>query len=151
MGMRFVLMALMGLICIADAEARDGKTPARRFGIDADLKTYPQAKPRETLASVLKAIDAKRIDYLLAQLADPTWVEKRVQRYGGKFAVLVEETTAKLVGDPQPAKQLHRLLDEGEWSIGDAEASVRLKGSEQVVFLHKAGGRWFMENRMRLK
>ena len=38
--------------------------PPPRYAIDADLDTYPQATPKDALRSVLKAIDAQRIDYL---------------------------------------------------------------------------------------
>jgi hypothetical protein len=146
-GMRGVGSLLIGLVCVAAAAAVDNKEVARRYSIDPDLKTYPQATPKEALASVLKAIEAKRIDYLLAQLADPTWVDDRVRRYGGKFATLVEETTGKLIGDPRPAKQLRHLLEQGTWDVRDTQASVRLKGGEHDVFLRKSGERWFMENR----
>jgi hypothetical protein len=42
---------------------------------------------------------------------------------------------------------LRRLLDKGQWSMGDSQASVQLKGDEQLVYLRKVRGRWFMENK----
>jgi hypothetical protein len=148
-GMRVGLGVLFVLSYVAGAPGQDDKdSPAKRYEIGADLKTYPQAGPKETLASVLKAIEAKRADYLLAHLADPEWVDRRVQRYGGKFGMLVEESTAKLVADPGPAKRLRQFQKDGEWEIGDTSASVRLKEAEdQAVFFRKQDGRWFIENR----
>jgi hypothetical protein len=138
---------LIGLVCVVGAADKEKRATDKRYGIQADLKAYPQATPKEALASVLKAIDAKRIDYLLAQLADPDWVDKRVKGNGGSFTEVVEETTAQLIGDPGPAKLLRRFLKDGTWNVGDTRASVRLKDVEERVYLHKVDGRWFLENR----
>jgi hypothetical protein len=121
---------------------------APRQGIDPDLKTYPQATPKETLASVVKAIEGKRVDYLLAHLADPEWVDQRLKDTGGKLNELRQETTARLVDDPGAARQLQRLLKEGEWETDTSTASAHLKeGADRWVFLRKSNGRWFLENR----
>ena len=59
--MRVIVVVLL----IAGAVAQDSKDApaAKRHGIEADLKTYPQATPKEALASVLKAIEGKRFDW----------------------------------------------------------------------------------------
>ena len=84
--------ALLGLVGLLAG----GKEPAPRYAITADLKSFRQGTPKETLAAVLKAADLKRFDYLLAHLADPAWVDGRVEQYAGGFAELVKETSAKL-------------------------------------------------------
>src|SRR5438552_17204398 len=77
--MRFGIVLLVGLMTFGVGE------PAARYGIAPDLKTFPQATAKEALASVLKAVEAKRFDYLVAQLADPEFVDDRVKRlYAGK-------------------------------------------------------------------
>jgi hypothetical protein len=122
--------------------------PAARYGVEADLKTYPQGTPKETLASVLKAIDTKRIDYLLAHLADPQFVDRRVKENGGRFDVLLDETKAKLLDDPGAAKQLRKFLSDGEWKVEENNATVKLKDvPDRAVYLRKLGDRWFLENR----
>ena len=88
--MRIVSAALIFLISSA-ALADDA--PAKRFGVEPDLKTFPQATPKETLASVLKAIEGKRADYIVAHLADPEFVDRRVKETG--HDELLSETTAK--------------------------------------------------------
>jgi hypothetical protein len=98
-----------------------------RHGLNADTKTYPQATPKETLASVLKAIDDKKSDYLAAHLADPDWVDKRLKEEALKFPEFVEGVKAKLITDPGPAKLLKRFLTEGEWEVKDDKAIVTLK------------------------
>ena len=83
--MRIDRALLLGLLILAlPAQAARA---APRYGIDADLKSYPQGTPKEALASVLKAIDGKRFDYLVAQLADPTFIDDRIKRvHGGRVA-----------------------------------------------------------------
>jgi hypothetical protein len=147
--MRTVLAVLVGVTCGTAVVARGaGETaPEKRYGIEADLKTYPQATPKDALASVLKAIEHKRIDYLVAQLADPEFVDRRVKDTGGKFDDLVKEARARLVDDPGPARQLQRFLNEGEWDVKDDRASVRLKeGAERWGYFRKQDGRWYLEN-----
>jgi len=123
----------------------------RRYAIPANLRLYPQSTPKEALASVLTAIDNKRIDYLLAQLTDPAFVDRRVKNlYGGDFAELVRETTAKLANEPGTAKELGRFLKEGEWEVNDTSASARLKDvKDRQVFLRKVDDRWYLENRQK--
>jgi hypothetical protein len=127
------------------------ETAPRRYGIEANLRDYPQESPKETLASVLRAIDRRRINYLLAQLADPAFVDKRVKEvYGNDFEELVRETTHKLSDNPAEVKQLARFLKDGEWEGGDTTASVKLKDvKDRQVFFHKIGPRWYLENRQK--
>lgn len=136
-------MALLGILFVVAAVQAD-----KRYDIESDLKTYPQGTPKEALASVLKALEGKRVDYLLAHLADPQFVDQRVKENGGSFKELVKEATGKLVDDPSALKQLRRFLSDGEWKTEENSATVQLKdaGGRQV-FLRKIGGRWFMENR----
>jgi hypothetical protein len=142
-----ILVGLTGLSAGLGARVEGTPAPpARRYGISADLETYPQGTPKQALASALKAVAAKRLDYLVAHLADPTFVDDRVKRlYGGRFAEQVEDTRARL--DPVAVKQLRRFLDGGEWAVGKAEAVARLKGvKERCVRFRLQGGRWFLEH-----
>jgi hypothetical protein len=118
-----------------------------RYGIAPDLKAYPQASPKEALASALKAADAGRFDYLAAQLADPAWVDERVRRlYGGRFEGQVEDTRARL--DLPTLKLLRRFLTEGAWSEDQGTASARLKDVPgRRVYLRRLGDRWYLEHR----
>jgi hypothetical protein len=125
----------------------------QRYGIETNLEDYPQAAPKAALESVIKAIENKKIDYLLAQLADPTWVDNRVKTiHDGKFEGLVKETSDKLTKDPTAIKELRRILKEGEWKEEDTAASACLKDAKDAcVFLRKIEGRWFLEDRKMAK
>ncbi|HEY7312703.1 MAG TPA: hypothetical protein VH643_25280 [Gemmataceae bacterium] len=118
---------------------------ATRYGIAPDPKMYPQGTAKETLASVLKAVEAKRVDYVVAQLADPSFVDDRVKRlYAGRFEEQVEDTRARL--DPLTIKQLQRFLKNGDWQEDGDRVMVRLKDNERRLYFKKDDGRWFMEH-----
>jgi hypothetical protein len=123
------------------------RADAPRYGIAPDPKAYPQATPQEALASVLKAVEAKRFDYLAAQLADPTFVDDRVNRlFGGRFEMQVEETANQF--SPAAAKLFGRFLKDGEWMTEKDTASVRLKDvKDRAVYFRRIGERWYLENR----
>lgn len=127
-------------------KAPAAKAPARRYGIEPDLETYPQNSPKDVLASALKAIDRGRVDYLLAQLADPTWVDNRIATVDGKFEALVQETSHKLAEDRTAVKELRRLIREGQWEEGEGVATARLKDSERLARFRQLDGRWFFQN-----
>lgn len=118
-----------------------------RYGVEADVKKYPQATPREALASVLKAVGAKDFRYLAAHLADPEFIDGRVKGvYAGKFSEQVDDTASRL--DALVVKQLSRLAKDGKWAVGKSEATVtseELPG-KAARFIEK-GGRWFMLHR----
>ncbi len=138
---------LFGLACAVGLFAAEGESkPPARYGIEPDLKTYPQEAPKEALASVLKAANAGKFDYLAAQLADPSFIDDRVKSlFGGRFEEQVKDVRARL--DPFALKELHRFLSDGEWTVGDAEASVRLKDvSDRIVAFRKIDGRWYLEH-----
>src|SRR5690349_21732166 len=98
-----VSLVLLGLLSLSAAV----RAADERYGLALDTKAYPQATPKEALASMLKAIDEKKFDYLAAQLADPGFVDERVKKvYGGKFEEQVRDTQARL--DPATVKQLRR-------------------------------------------
>jgi hypothetical protein len=123
----------------------------RRYAIQPNLEKYPQGTPKETLASVIAAIEERRIDYLLAQLADPDFVDGRVKDvYKGQFDELVAETKRKLADNPDTLKELQRFLKEGEWDSVENTASASLKDvKDRKVFMKKIGKRWYLENKQK--
>jgi hypothetical protein len=141
-----LLAGVAGTVLLAvSATPANGREPAARYRVAADLKTYPQDTAKEAFAAVLKAIENKRIDYLLAQLADPDWVDGRVKAYADGFEELVKETTAKL--DPPAVKRLGRFLKDGEFETLDSTVVVRLKDvKDRVVRLRRADGRWYLQS-----
>src|SRR4051794_39337070 len=127
--MRRIVALLTALVVVTGVAAQEPKPekPAIRFGVEPELERYPQTTPKDTLRSVLKAINDARVDYLLAQLTDPAFVDLRVQERGGKFDKVVEETKALYAADPEKVRTLRRFLVDGEFEeMGDA-AAIKLK------------------------
>jgi len=147
MNMRIKVGAILGFFIAlnAAADAQEQAASATRYGIAPDLKTYPQGTAKETLASVLKAIESKRVDYLTAQLADPAFVDDRVKRlYGGHFEEQVEDTRSRL--DSLTVRLLQRFLKDGDWREDKDRVTVRLKDNARRLYFKKDNGRWFMEH-----
>ncbi len=133
----FVAGFILCVLVAADA-------PARRYNVEVDLKTFPQGTPQETLGSILKAVEMRRADYILAQLADPQFVDRRVKETS--YEALLAEATAKLVDDPGAVKQLRAFLKDGKWDVEEGTASVSLKEtSDRSVSFCRADGRWFIK------
>jgi hypothetical protein len=146
--MRTALVLLIGWACLTAAATGQDKKGGARYGVDPNGDQFPQKTAKETLDSVIKAIQLKRIDYLLAQLTDPAWVDKEVKdTHGGKFEELIKTTTTKLIDDPETVQQFRRYAKDGEWEDGEEAASVKLKDTKDRVFFKKVGDRWFLENR----
>jgi hypothetical protein len=163
--MRVMAMVALVLIVIAraDGQAGDKGKTIRRFGFDLDTKNYPQGNPKDALASVVKAIGDNRIDYLLAFLADPDFVDKHVAKYANQldpslkpaskvnagFDRLVKETTENFLDDPSKVKDLKRFLADGEWVDQDklAVASLRNLKARSVFMKRLADERWVLQDR----
>lgn len=122
------------------------ETPVR-YGVAPDAKAYPQATAKEALSSVVAAVKSRRIDYIVAHLADPTFIDERVKTvHGGQFTGQVSDTTTRL---EEPAAQLlARFHKEGKWTIDRDRATVELEDvPDRVVRLLQVGGAWYLVNR----
>ena len=135
------------LACHTTSAAGQPSAGGTRYGIAPDSKSFPQSTAKEALASVIKAVDEKKFDYLVAQLADPTFVDDRVKRiYGGKFAEQVQDTRGRL--DLPTVKLLKRFLKDGKWTIDSSSARVQLDDvKDKSVCLVQKDGRWHLEHR----
>ena len=148
-------------LCSATAAQEKKNKPGHRFGFDVDETTYPQKTPTEAMASIAKVLDRKRVDFLLAQLADPTYVDYWVDEYkveftqgkeeGKRFLAfdrLTRETIAYYENDPLIVKDLRVFAKDAKWS---EEEGVAVGTVETIparkVFLKKVGDRWFLENK----
>ncbi len=155
------MIALLALGAFSDAQDEVKKKPAVRFGFEIDEVTYPQQSARDALKSIVVAIDRKRVDYMLAQLVDPAYVDYWVEQYKRDFVLgkeegkrllafdrLTKETNQYFQSDPLIVKELRvfakdaKWADEGEGAVGTVEAIPARK-----VFMKKIGERWFLENR----
>ena len=155
------ILALILMSAMTPAQDEVKKKPLMRFGFDVDEVTYPQQNAKDAMKSIVTAIDRRRVDYMLAQLADPAYVDYWVDRYKQDFPLgkdegkrllafdrLTRETNQYFQNDPLIVKDLRvfakeaKWAEEGEIAVGVVEAIPARK-----VYLKKIGERWFLENR----
>lgn len=146
--MRLVVAVLLCWIGAAEMSAQVPNKLDKRYNVEVDKDTFSQRTPKQALESLLQAIQLKKLNYAVAQLVDPAWVDQRVKEvHGGEFAAMVKEVGTHLIDDPDTAKTLRRFVKDGEWTEEEGKATAKLKGSREQVFLQKLEGRWFLENR----
>jgi hypothetical protein len=146
--MRWTLIVLAGLVLQGDAFGQQPPVLNPRYSYEFDTDGYPQNTPKETLASVLKAIDQKKVDYLLAHLADPVFVDSRVADvHKGSFPAMVQETIDKLRDDPESIAMLRRFLKEGEFDAQEMEGRATIKGVKDRLYFKRYETRWFLDNK----
>lgn len=142
---------LLGATGRRPAAAQEAEKPVPvRFGITADTEVYPQATAKQALASVIKAVERRRFDYLLAHLADPAFVDARMKAYpgAGAFDAVVKEVVEKIAADPTTVDDLRAFLRQGTWEEADGTATVKLDAAKgRTVVLKKLDDRWVLDNR----
>jgi hypothetical protein len=156
------LVGMAVIVCSLPVAAQDETAPklAKRYGYSFEPSLFAQKTPQEAMQSIIKALDGKKIDYLLAHLADPKFVDDRVAEYmslqKGKedarivfaFERLVRETATHFQEDPLLVKELRQYVKDAEWDVQETSAVGTLKSvSPRRVFLRKLEDRWFLENR----
>lgn len=162
--MRFTLflvaLAVFSLTAAAQDEVKVKKMP-RRFGFDVDETTFPQQAPAEAMKSIGIALDRKKVDYLLAHMIDPKYVDYWVDRYKAVYPMgndegrrllafdrLVRETSQYYQDDPLLLRELRVFAKDAEWTENDDLATgVVKKIAARKVYLRKIGDRWFLKNR----
>ena len=156
-----ILILTLSCLCSTAQDEKEKKKPPRRFGFDVDEITFPQQKPEDAMQSIAKAVDRKKIDYLLAHMVDPLHVDYWVDRYKESFTQgsdegkrllafdrLVRERTDYLQNDPLIARDLRIFAREAKWEVTeDLAIGTTEKVPARKVFLRKLGERWFLDNK----
>lgn len=156
-----LMIALCGILALGQEEGKKKPASTRRFGFDVDEVLYPQKSPADAMKSIVTAYDRKRVDYLLAQLADPAYVDYWVERYKRDFTLgkeegkkllafdrLTRETNQYFQNDPLIVKDLRVFAKEAKWTEeGDLATGTVEAIPARKVYLKKIGERWFLENR----
>jgi hypothetical protein len=156
-------LVLIGLTLPAVAQ-EEGPAPdrlAQRYGMQVNPLSYPQKTPEEALKAVVRALEKKSMEYLLAQLADPKFVDGRIAEYRqaiptgseqGKiflaFDRLQRETEDHFFADPQLLRELRILARDAKWDTTENQATGAAEAIPgHKVYLRRIGERWFLENR----
>ena len=158
-----MLVAVCLLVGVRES-AGGGEKLVLRYRIPANYDKYPQNKPDIGLKSAVKAIELGQIDYLLAHLADPVFVDKRVQEYRAQikedikdegktflaFDRLVNETRDHFKADPGAVRELQQFARLGTWETRDNVAEAQLASvPARRVFMKKIEQLWYLEDRQK--
>lgn len=140
------------LFMLVNCAYNPGPLPAQavkeigRFGIALDEASFPQNSPENLRKSLLKALDLDKIEYLLAHLADPLFIDKNIKEvHEGNFAKQVAETREKLKkGLKSP---LESLLKDGKLEVTAKSASLKDSTLKDFALSMKLeNNKWYMEN-----
>ena len=159
--MLLALVSLCAVAIAADEPKKKAPLPVRRFGFDVDEETFSQQSPEKTMQSIARALDRKKVDYLLAHIADPNHVDYWVDRYKvdftqgseeGKrllaFERLVTETNLYYANDPLIIRDLRIFVKDAKWAEeGNSAVGTVESIPARKVYLRKIGERWFLENK----
>jgi hypothetical protein len=114
-----------------------------RYGQEVDLKLYPQGTPQEAIGSVIKAMKAADITYMLAHLVSPAEVDRKLKGDLEAFRKLA------LTATPEKTKgmvtELQKLIEDGTWTMRRDFCWASLDGKRDLT-LERIGKRWFMHN-----
>lgn len=89
---RFISLFCFAMLVSASA-AQD--KPTSRFGILINDELYKQKTPKDTLNSVIQALERERFDYLAAHLLEPSFVNSRMQTFTPYFEKVAAEQISK--------------------------------------------------------
>lgn len=138
----------LALVCLFGSLVAAQDQPRVRFTVTPDLDNYPQATPKEAFASVIRAINRERYDYLVAHLMEPDFVDQRLLTAKITAEQFTKEVKENFAADPELLRGLKRFEAEGELVEQGASAVVQLKDvKDRKVYFKKIGERWFIENR----
>src|SRR5262245_21457248 len=160
-GGTIVALILLAGLSTAQDDAKKKPQEPPRFGFLMDEELYPQRMPADAMRAVVTAIDRRRVDYLLAHLVDPVYVDYWVNEYKKDFTLgsdegrrllaferLARETNLYCQNDPLIIKDLRVFAREAKWTDeGDTSVGVVESIPARKVFMKKFGERWFLENR----
>jgi hypothetical protein len=116
--MRKILGVAVLLLATAISVAQQPAPPTPRYGVPPRLDTYPQATPKEALASAIQAISRGKTDYLAAHLIEPKFIDAQAAERGRLLEPAVErELRARREtqwNGPNPPPRAERLPIEPE-------------------------------------
>jgi hypothetical protein len=150
---------LVALVLITATASGQDVTKEKRYEVEEDIVKYPQQTPQQAMNSVAKTLSEGRLDYLLAHLVDPLFVDAKIQLIKSKlkgppkavemvaFDKLIQEIKGHFLRDPMIVEEMSRYAKEGIWEMKDNQANARLPDvlSRRVYFI-QVKGRWYLQN-----
>src|SRR5262245_48780932 len=167
-------LALTAVLLVAvPALAQNKPNYPPRFGIAAETEIFTQDSPKQLLASLDKAFNRKRLDYVLAHLLEPGYgdaklaesyrqkfgrtldddreltIEQRDARAKEALQLFIAEVNSHMASEPKKTLRFFRLLKEGTVEEAGTTAKVSLKDAPTMILtLRQVDGRCYMDNNL---
>ncbi|MEZ6139054.1 MAG: hypothetical protein R3B84_00650 [Zavarzinella sp.] len=103
--MRYAFIAILCLPLFSMAQTNR----TTRYGVLFNPDTYSQKTPKDTLESVLTAMENKRLDYLAAQLMLPTFVDARLQETYASYEEIAYQQLGEAAQRGNAEERLRRV------------------------------------------
>ena len=124
--------------------------PPPRYGIDADLDALPARLAQGRPGVRPQGDRRRRFDYVVAQLADPDFVDKQVAGRRRQVRWVRRPMTDRLTDDPEPSGNCGGSRRKANSNVtGDAAIVSHKDVKGRQVYLRKIGSRWFLEDRQK--
>jgi hypothetical protein len=104
------VLAAAGLAATQPPPPKGPEGPVVRYGVPYRPKSYPQATPKQALASVIEAAEKNEFPYLVAHLVEPNLIDARVNARAKQFEGIVEDELGRLRESQRP--NLDRIAPE---------------------------------------
>ena len=88
-------LGAVGLVNAQPPPPKEATIPVR-FGLPYRSKTFPQNTPKQTLESVVQAVEKADVSYIVANLLDPTFVDARLAERARQLEPVVEAELLQL-------------------------------------------------------
>lgn len=144
--MMIVLFMMVNLATIQNHIQAQAVKESGRYGIAVDDAAFPQNTPENLRKSLLKALESDKIDYMLAHLAHPAFIEKNVREvHEGDFSKQVSETKEKLKNGLKTP--LETLLKTGKLESSEKAGTIKDPALKDfVIHMKLENNKWYMEN-----
>jgi len=93
--MRLIVSFGLVLAVTPFAFAQQAAKDEHRFGISLNTDFYPQDSPKNTMTSLIRALDKERYDYIVAHLLNPAYVDEQLRASAPPFENEAREHVAR--------------------------------------------------------
>jgi hypothetical protein len=137
----FMIALLLGTLSVLAAD-----------GPALDLQKYPQNTPKDTLSSIISALENRDFQYWIAQLIAPEDAKKLAEKYGSIEKAAAANADEKYMARvANQCETMKKMLEDNKTSEGEENGVkwVRYHYDKKILQLEKqADGRWCMNPRV---
>ena len=135
--MRGAFLGLMLTTAVASGQPQPVELPPERYGVRSEIVLYPQATPRQAVATLAALVERKKFEYLVAQVLDPATVDARVAQRASAIRAGVERELDDLRTSqrlrPGGVAPENRVPDDAKLFAESVQAKTNALAFQEVV------------------